>query len=47
MSDENFDFLENEGKINKNKGKISRQRNLRQYKDLSDEQFEDVMTKKA
>lgn len=47
MSDSNFDFSENEEKIKAKRGKISRQRNLRQYKDLSDEQFEEVMTKKA
>jgi hypothetical protein len=40
MSDSNFDFT-------KNDGKKRRQRNLRQYKDLSDEQFEEVIAKKA
>jgi hypothetical protein len=40
MSDSNFDFT-------KNDGKKRRQRNLRQYKDLSDEQFDEVIAKKA
>lgn len=47
MSDSNFDFLENDKKIKAAKGKIERQRNLKQYKDLSDDEFEQVMTKKA
>lgn len=47
MGDSNFDFTENDEKVKAKKGKIARQRNLRQYKDLSDEQFEQVMTQKA
>lgn len=47
MSDSNFNFTENDGKNETNKGKYKRQRNLRQYKDLSDEQFEEVIAKKS
>lgn len=47
MGDSNFEFTENEEDIRHKKGKISRQRNLKQYKDLTDEQFDNVMTKKA
>lgn len=45
MGDSNFDFTE--GKPSKLTGKMKRQRNLGQYKDLSDTEFEELMTKKA
>lgn len=48
MSDPNDEIFLDDGqsKPKKNKGKISRMRNLVQYKDLSDEQFEQEMKSK-
>lgn len=49
MSDTNYELdLENEGKKKgKTQGKISRMRNLAQYKNLSDEEFREATEKKA
>ena len=44
MTDSNFDFTENKPKLS---GKQRRQRNLPQYKDLSDDEFQEVMSKKT
>jgi hypothetical protein len=45
MGDSNFDFTDPDKP--KLSGKVKRQRNLGQYKDLSDADFEALMTKKA
>lgn len=47
MSDSNFDFTEKDEKMSASVGKKRRQRNLRQYKDLSDDEFDRIMEKKA
>ena len=44
MGDSNFEFTENVEKV---KGKLRRQRNLRQYRDLSEEEFNETIMKKA
>lgn len=39
--------IESDNEFAKRKGKLKRQRNLKQYKDLSDEEFERTITEKA
>jgi hypothetical protein len=46
MSDNIDEIVPEDEVINKKKSKIRRQRNLYQYRNLSDEEFEDVMEKK-
>lgn len=47
MADNNFDFTSETKEVKAKKGKLSRMRHLAQYKDLSDEEFEQKMTQKA
>lgn len=47
MDDSNFDFASEEEKVKAKKGKLSRQRHLKQFRDLSDDEFEKRMAQKA
>lgn len=47
MEDFNLEIEPDDGKKQKKSGKIKRMRNLAQYRDLSDEQFADIMAKKV
>lgn len=47
MDDSNFDFASEEKQVKAKKGKINRMRNLAQYRDLSDDEFERRVAQKA
>src|SRR5690348_10085331 len=47
MEDSNFDLEEEEKKVKATKGKFARQRQLKQFRDLSDDEFNQRMAQKA